>query len=147
MIFEKDIYFLTRRFILLNLTGTFILLLIKMFLLKEFVFLNSNLANFTIVIVLLLLQLFSVHQVELKNQNLMIKNILGITIKRIELKEIKSRKVKYRHIPLNMFNILFRKKYNRNCQIKYTLTKGSYSFNGHILSDKGLKQLLNKTRK
>ncbi|GAA0723005.1 hypothetical protein GCM10009430_26020 [Aquimarina litoralis] len=88
-----------------------------------------------------------VHTISIKKKILIFKNIFGVTIKLIDLKTIKSRKVDYKSLPSNIHNILLRKEYDSTCKITYTLTNKIYSFNGHVLSDKGLKLLLAKTKK
>jgi len=119
----------------------------KSFFREEAIFTITNDIKLLIGLIIIIVLFAMVHTIELKNKTLLMKNIFGVIIKKIELQKIKGRKVKYTYLPSNIPNILFRKKYNLMCRVKYTLIKGSYSFNSHILSETGLKKLLLKTRK
>ncbi|WP_298539034.1 hypothetical protein [uncultured Aquimarina sp.] len=147
MIFQRDSFFLSARFGLISL-GTFLAVSFgKLFLSGGVLISFSNDVKLISVGTIVLINLFMVHTIKLEDKTLLMKSIFGITIKRIKSKEIKGRKVKYTHKPSNIPNILFSKKFDRNCQVKFSLTQDSYSFNGHILSNKGLQQLLTKTKK
>ena len=145
MNFEKDCYFLICRIIIMCVCIYLILILGNHIVIVN-VYENQNFYKiiYILIIIVSFILLFLINTVELKNKKLILKNIYGIKIKEIELTEIKGRKVtqkpKYK-------NPLFLKKYESFIRINYFLKEGNKNINGHILSEKGLKELLKKTRK
>jgi len=143
MTLGRDKFFLTFRFIFINLFAFGILHLVNLFLIKLTSY-NFDLTNILALIIIFLIQFLMIHTIELKNESLILKNIYGIKIKQIKRESIKGRRTKY--IP-NYKNLLLRRKYDRFIKIKYDLNNSTYSINGQILSKKGLKILLLKTKK
>jgi len=145
MIFDRNNHFLTLRAIILSLGITVFFTIGNLFVFKETSLYSSLLSVRIYVIITILFLLFAMtHTVELKDKSLIKKNIYGVVIKEIKIKSIKGRKVTHRSIRghINIFG----KKYNQLIQVKYNLVKGRYAINGHILSSKGLKLLLAKTK-
>lgn len=146
MILKKDPYFLTFRLLFISFGILFVVCVGKSFFYKEeALFTLANEMKLLVGALIIALCSIMPHTIELKNKTITIKNVFGIIIKKFSLKKIKGRKVKYNYIPSSI-NMLFFKKYDRHCQIKYIFDKGSYSFNAHILSDTGLNPLYAKPK-
>lgn len=147
MTFEKNYFFLISRFILINVSIFTLLIIGKTLYTGTALF---NIPNYLFILhgtLITIIFFLMVHSISIKKKILIFKNIFGITIKLVDLKTTKGRKVDYKSLPSNIYNILLRKKYDSTCKITYVLSNKTYSFNGHVLSDKGLKLLLAKTKK
>ena len=153
MKFQKDNYFLIWRIIFLSfiiyLAG---FLINKILIHNHFIHLSSSSLNLLIITIILFSFFFLVHSICLSNKILIFKNIYGYTLKKIELKSIKNRNIKYSYNPRKHSIIilfgLFHKKFSRFVQVEIELSnKKVYTINGQILSNSGLDALNSKIKK
>ncbi|CAM1340943.1 hypothetical protein [Tenacibaculum amylolyticum] len=95
--------------------------------------------------------LFLTQNVLISNEKLILKNIFGMTINKLDLKKQYLRKIKKRNAAFEGEVIigLFRKKYGPITTIyfKSEYQKKKIWINGHILTDKGIDNLIKSTKK
>lgn len=149
--FEKDLLALRFRVVLLFIFfGLFTLGL------SILVFENNNSINWNFVLIIstistFLSLLFLIDSIEIKANKLIFKNIYGLKIKEFDLKKTYSRKINRKNNTQKggVLWILLGKKYSNliNLRFKSENDKKVINVNGQILTDKGLNELITKTKK
>jgi len=147
--FEKDLFTLKLRIILLFILGVLISLPVTI----SF-FGNNNSVNWILIFILsivftLILLTFMTHTLAIFKNQLILKNIYGFKIKTFNLNENYSRKIdrKNNNLKDTFLWSLFRKKYSSLINIKFESVNKKVNINGQILSLKGLNKLITKTKK
>ena len=144
MIFEKDYKYLYFRIILVAL----IVFLI--------IFIGSKIAyqsyemNFSIVSVIIttisvntIFNYFIIYEIKRENDFIKFKNIYNLSIKTICVKDLVEKKIFYNSVPSKvlLLFLLLGNKYEKTIWIKLkTKPSNKFSFNGQILSHKGIKK-------
>ena len=152
MKFEKDSLTLFFRIILIFILLILINLLVLTFLStnKEKIINWNSILTYSGLLTIFFL-LFLTQSVLISNEKLILKNIFGITINKLDLKKQYLRKIKKRNAIFEGEVIigLFRKKYGSSTTIyfKSEYQKKKIWINGHILTDKGIDNLIKSTKK
>ncbi len=151
MKFETDKIFLIYRFAILffcvALNYFFISKLFQQKLISSEI---SIILKIVLVTILFSLIYRSVNSICILKNSLTFKNIFGINIKQFDRKIIRGKKIIFLNYPYKIINILSLagNKYDSLITVKIILENGKkFTFNGHVLSVKGLKDLSTKIKK
>jgi len=140
--FERDNKLAFIIFICGNLFFFLMILVINRFFIFELLFWEKIILSFGFSF---LSFLFLKVRVLIKNNVLFFKNILGFTIKRINLKDVKGKKLIYSTMPTKSFLFLFGSKYKKLIQVKLDLKNSrKYTINGQFFSIVGLEKFLKR---
>lgn len=153
MKFENDKKYLRFRASFIAVSGFLFFYILNKILKQTFFFNIANLTLYLVILVFILSSLFfPIHSVYKANRMLIFKNIYGYTLKKIELDDLKGKKIIYENLPYKTVSTLkilglFGNKYESSIAIQITLKDAKkYNFNGQILSNLGLKLLVEKIK-
>ena len=137
---ERDNKLLFIIFILSNLLLFLVLLIVNQIFELQFFYFQKIMLGFGLS---LIFYFFLKVTVLIRNGVIYFKNIFGFTLKRITLKDVKSKKVIYSAAPNKSFLFLFGSKYDRMIEIKLDIENSKkYSINGQIFTKKGLEKFI-----
>ena len=141
---EKDLVFLWVRVVCILFLSALITFLVLAFTEQPFL-----LPYFGLGFCLGLITLFFLpHQVCVRERKITVMNVMGISLKSLDLSQKFTRKIdySYHHRHAQIWS-LFGKKYSRIIQVRFVVkaTGKSLRFQGQILTEKGMKELIRKT--
>lgn len=141
---EKDLVFLWVRVVCILFLSALITFLVLAFTKRPFL-----LNYFGLGICLGLIALFFLpHQVCVRDRKITVMNLMGIPLKSLDLNQKFTRKIDYSYHPRHaQIWSLFGKKYSRIIQVRFVskATRKSLRFQGQMLTEKGMKELIRKT--
>ena len=149
MKFEKDLFALFFRTVLLYVLAILLYMLIDIF------FLEIKKADWNVIlksaaIITLIVLFFLTHSVRIIEKKLILKNIYGFTLKSLDLKSPYRRKIKTLNAPRGSFWwTLFSKKYESTTSVHFKAKhkRKSLYISEHILSRKGFQQFIRVTKR
>jgi hypothetical protein len=134
------------KYLVLVFSSLFILMFFLILVLNEFFKLEFKLLLKCILSFLstLFLMFFIKSFVYFDRNSIYLKNIFGVTLKTIELKSIKGKKIKKNPFTAKNILLLFGDKYDDMISIKLDLINSKkHTINGRLFSNEGLKEFIN----